>query len=212
MNYPIYLDLRGRRCVVVGGGSVAERKVNVLIERDAEVVVISPELSPRLAGLAREGKIAHVPRAYAPGDLEDVWLVFGATDDRATNAAVFEEAEARGVPVNVVDDPELCSFTVPSIVARGELQIAISTGGASPALAAKLRGDLEEEYGPEYATLVEVLGEFRGEVLRRVESGSERRRIFEAAVSSDLVGQIRSGKNVTAKDLLQRFVDGAEQE
>ncbi len=205
MHYPIFIDVTGHTCVVVGGGSVAERKVMTLLERDAKVTVVSPELTDALAELARAGKIHHVGRGYQSGDIEGARLVFGATDHRPTNVVVYEEAKARGVPVNVVDDPELCSFIVPSIVQRGDLQIAISTGGAAPAFAKRLRVGLEEEFGPEYETLVDLLAAFRHVVLERVPSPSRRRAIFEAAASSDLVKRIREGEDLSPEGLLREF-------
>ncbi len=205
MYYPIFLNLDGRRCVVVGGGSVAERKVGALLARGADVVVISPNLTEGLEALARDGKIGHFARGYQSGDLEGARLVFSATDDRPTNVAVFDEAETRGVPANVVDDPELCSFTVPSVVVRGELQIAISSGGASPALAKKIRLQLEEEFGPEYATLLDLLARFRERVLAQVASPSARRRVFEAVAGSDLLSRVRSGQVPTVDELMEEF-------
>lgn len=206
MYYPVYIDLGNRRCVVVGGGAVAERKVGTLLERGADVVVISPEVTADLGRLASEGAIAHVPRAYRSGDLEGAWLVFGATDDRPTNVAVFEEAQARGVPANVIDDPELCSFIVPSIVTRGDLQIAISTGGASPALAKRIRVALEAEFGPEYETLMELLGRFRHRIMAEVTSPSSRRRIFETVADSDVLERIRAGAAPSVDELVEEFV------
>lgn len=206
MYYPIYLDLEGRRCVVVGGGAVAERKVTTLLEYGADVTVISPELTAGLSAPAAEGRFSRVARRYQSGDLEGAWLVFCATDDRPTNIAVFEEAQARGVPANVVDDPELCSFIVPSIVARGDLQIAISTGGASPALAKRTRRRLEEEFGPEYAVLMDLLKEFRARVMEQVAAPAERRRIFEAVAESDVLERIRDGADITVDELVAEFV------
>lgn len=210
MYYPVYLDLSGRHCVVVGGGAVAERKVLTLLERGADVVVISPELTEGLSALAEQGKVHRIERHYQSGDLEGARLVFGATDDRPTNMAVFEEAEARGIPANVVDDPPLCSFIVPSIVSRGDLQIAISTGGASPALAKRIRVRLEEEFGSEYDTLMQLLGEFRVRVMGDVASPAARRRIFEAVADSDLLERIRAGADITVQGLADEFVSDTE--
>ncbi|RJQ51990.1 MAG: bifunctional precorrin-2 dehydrogenase/sirohydrochlorin ferrochelatase [Actinobacteria bacterium] len=208
MHYPIFLDLKRCRCVVIGGGVVAERKVTALLERGAKLTVISPQLTDGLAELAAGGAIEHLKRGYQSGDLEGARLVFGATDERPTNVAVYEEAQTRGIPVNVVDDPELCSFIVPSIVARGDLQIAISTGGAAPALSKRLRLRLEREYGPEYETLVDLLAAFRHVVLEAVPSPSRRRAIFESVADSDLVDRIRAGEEITVDDLLREFAAG----
>ena len=148
--YPIFLDLSGRRCVVVGGGEVANRKARKLLQARAEVVVISPEVRPELESVAAE---VH-RRPYEDGDLEGAYLAFAATDAREVNAAVAAEAKGRGIPVNVADSPSEGDFALPSVLRRGRLQVAVSTGGASPALARRIRGELEELFGPEWAGVV----------------------------------------------------------
>jgi precorrin-2 dehydrogenase / sirohydrochlorin ferrochelatase len=151
--YPIFLDLSGRRCVVVGGGAVAGRKARKLLQARAEVVVISPEVRPELESVAIE---IH-RRPYEEGDLEGAYLAFAATDAREVNAAVAEEAKGHGIPVNVADRPSEGDFALPSTLRRGRLQVAVSTGGASPALARGIKGELEELFGPEWAGVVEEL-------------------------------------------------------
>jgi precorrin-2 dehydrogenase / sirohydrochlorin ferrochelatase len=151
--YPIFLDLSGRRCVVVGGGEVANRKARKLLQARAEVVVISPEVRPELESVATE--VYHRP--YEEGDLEGAYLAFAATDAREANAAVAREAKERGVPVNVADRPSEGDFALPSTLQRGRLQVAVSTGGASPTLARGIKGELEELFGPEWAGVVERL-------------------------------------------------------
>lgn len=151
--YPIFLDLSGRRCVVVGGGEVAGRKARKLLQARAEVVVISPEVRPELESVAAE---VH-RRPYGEGDLEGAYLAFAATDVREVNAAVAEEAKERGIPVNVADRPSEGDFALPSVLRRGRLQVAVSTGGASPTLARGIKGELEEVFGPEWAGVVEEL-------------------------------------------------------
>ena len=149
--YPINLDLTGRNCAVIGGGAVAERKTNSLLEAGACVTIFSPELTKRLISLCESKKIVHVPRPYQSGDIENFFVVICATDNKVVNEAVAREAREKGSLVNVADAPELCDFTVPSTIVRGDLIITISTGGQSPALAKKLRLELESRYGPEYA-------------------------------------------------------------
>jgi precorrin-2 dehydrogenase / sirohydrochlorin ferrochelatase len=144
------MNLSGRRCVVVGGGAVASRKVGKLVHAAAEVVVISPEVFPELAGMDVE--ILHRPYKY--GDLRRASLAFTATDSREVNAAVAREAKERGVPINVADSPAEGDFAVPSTLRRGGLQVAVSTGGASPTLARRIRNELEEAFGPEWAGVV----------------------------------------------------------
>ncbi len=164
--YPLFLKMRGEKCVVVGGGEVAERKVRVLLDCGAFPVVISPVPNDGLRRLADEGALRVIVREYHPGDLTGVRLVIAATDNDRVNAQVAEEAKGLGILVNVVDSAELSDFILPSLVQRGDLTIAISTGGRSPALARKLRMVLEQELGREYGDLALLLGEVRGELRR----------------------------------------------
>ena len=148
MGYiPIFLDVTGRECVVVGGGEVAARKVEALLEAGARVTVVSPRLSPPLKALVARGLVTHIAREYERGDIRGCVLVYAATDDPKLHRELAAEARALGIPINVVDVPELCTFISPAVVNRGELQIAISTGGASPAFAARLRRALEDQFG-----------------------------------------------------------------
>ncbi|HEU4495254.1 MAG TPA: bifunctional precorrin-2 dehydrogenase/sirohydrochlorin ferrochelatase [Rubrobacteraceae bacterium] len=171
--YPIFMDLSGRRCVVVGGGEVANRKARKLLQARAEVVVISPEVRPELESVAVEV----YRRPYERGDLKGACLAFAATDAREVNAAVAREAKERGVPVNVADRPQEGDFALPSTLRRGRLQVAVSTGGASPALARDIRCELEKIFGPEWAGVAERLHAARlsgaepGEELEREVSG-----------------------------------------
>jgi precorrin-2 dehydrogenase / sirohydrochlorin ferrochelatase len=164
-RYPVALELSGRRCVVTGGGTEAERKARALIEAEADVTVIAADITDGLGDLVRRGESTHVARAYRRGDLAGAFLVIAADADRAVRAAVFAEAEAERVLCNAVDDVEHCHFAVPSIVRRGELLIGISTGGRAPALAKRLRRRLAAELGWEWEALVDVVGEVRAETL-----------------------------------------------
>ena len=164
---------------MVGGGKVAERKVKNLLAYGAQVVVISPEVTPLLEEWSRQGKIELLARGFQEGDLEGAFLVVAATNAPEVQKAVANEAERRGIPCNVVDQPELSSFIVPSVIKRGRLQIAVSTSGASPAVARRLRETLEELFGPEYERYLELLARWRREILARPLSEAERRRIFE---------------------------------
>jgi precorrin-2 dehydrogenase/sirohydrochlorin ferrochelatase len=159
MGYiPIFLDVTGRRCVVVGGGEVAARKVESLLTAGAQVTVVSPSLAaPSLVAAVERGIVEHIARAYQRGDIAGCALVYAATDNRDLHRALADEARALGIPLNVVDVPELCSFIAPAVLKRGALQIAISTGGASPAFAARLRRELEKQFGIEYAIALTVL-------------------------------------------------------
>lgn len=168
--YPIFLDLKDKRCVVIGGGSVAERKVGMLVEHQALVTVISPTLSRRLQHLSDQGAIQTVNRNYQTGDLKGAFLVIAATDDPSINTDVAERCKKQGALVNVVDDPKHSDFIVPSIVRRGDITIAISTAGKSPALARKLRSQLEAALPAEYASLVSLVSEVRQELAKRQSS------------------------------------------
>jgi siroheme synthase-like protein len=164
-RYPVALELSGRRCVVTGGGREAEVKARALLDADADVVVIAPRVTDGLDDLVRRGELAHLARRYRPGDLRGAFLVIAADSDRTVRAAVFAEAEAERVLCNAVDDVEHCHFAVPSIVRRGELLFAISTGGRAPALAKRLRRRLTEQFGWQWEALVDVLGEVRAATL-----------------------------------------------
>jgi siroheme synthase-like protein len=163
--FPAFLKLANRRVLVVGGGAIAAQKVPGLLEADARVHVVSPKLSPALAELVRDRQINWSPKPFEPSDLDDAFLVIAATSLRDLNASVFAEADRRGIFCNSVDDIDHCHFYYGSIVQRGDLQIAISTNGKSPALAQRLRKELEEQFGPEYESWLEWLGAAR-EALR----------------------------------------------
>ena len=163
--YPIQLDLKGKPCLVVGGGEVALRKVRALVEAGAEVTVVAPEMHPKLRAL---GGVERRERAWRDTDLHGVFLAIVATDDAVTNRAVARDAQDLGCLVNVVDCPALSNFIVPATLRRGELAISVSTGGASPALARRLREKLEAEFGEEYAVFLEVVAEVRRCVIEKV--------------------------------------------
>ncbi|MCL4514064.1 MAG: bifunctional precorrin-2 dehydrogenase/sirohydrochlorin ferrochelatase [Firmicutes bacterium] len=190
--FPIMLDLAERSCLVVGGGKVAERKVGSLLECGAKVTVVSPELVEGLARLAAEGRIVHLPRGYEPGDCTGMFVVIAATDDQAVNEAVAGEARESRCLVNVVDCAAESNFIVPAVARQGALTLAISTGGASPALARRLREDLEEHYGPEYAVFLALMARLRAEVLRRYPPGRDREELFRRLVDSQILAQIRN--------------------
>jgi len=163
MKYvPIFLAVAGRRCLVVGGGEVAARKVATLLAAGAEVCVVSPHLNGALTTLASRGRIRHVAREYASGDLDGASLIYAATDDAELHRRMHDEAGARGIPINVADAPELCSFIVPAVLNQGALQIAVSTAGASPAMAKRIVARLGRIFGSEYGLALEVMRAARG--------------------------------------------------
>jgi len=206
--YPVYLDLRDRPVVVIGGGTVALGKVKGLLEAGARVTVVSPELHPELAALARDGRVRHLPREYRPGDLEGYVLAFVATDDRAVNAQVAREGKERRVWVNAVDDPPNCDFIMPAVVRKGNITIAISTGGGSPAAARKLREELERLLGDEYALMLEVASEVRQELRSRglmVDPET-----WNRALDETLLSLLRQGRREEARERLRRSLLAAE--
>lgn len=200
-RYPVSLELEGRRCVVVGGGVVAEHKVRSLLDAGAAVVVVAEECTSGLGALAAEGALSIVGRNYVEGDLEGAFVAIAATDEPAVNAAVFEEGERARVLVNSVDDVDHCHFAVPSVVRRGALTLTVATGGKAPALAKKLRRELSRRYGPEYGDVVEMIGQVR------IDAQAERRRIgfdtwavrWAEALDDEVVELIRAGHTADAR-------------
>ena len=183
-GYPVVLVNRGEGAVVVGGGEVAVRKVAGLLEANLEVTVISPRLCPVLEEVAAQGRIAVLRRAYRPDDLAGARLVFACADDPQVNQAVWREAQERGCLVNVADDPARCTFHVPAVVRRGAITIAISTGGASPALAAHLRRQIETAVGPEYGHLATLLAELRPWVQASIPQAARRKRLWPQLIDT----------------------------
>ncbi len=204
--YPVFLRIAGERCVVIGGGAVAERKVAALLEADGQVVVIAPALDAALAARVARGEVEHHARPYRDGDLDGAWLAIAATDDEAVQAVVAAEAAARRVPLNVVDRPEHCSFIVPALVRRGELTVAIATGGGSPALAARVRREIAPLLGPEYGRALDVLARLRRLLRARALPSAERQRILKTLADSELLDRLRAPDPVAVDRLLAEHV------
>lgn len=202
--YPLFLDIAGRKCVVVGGGGVAERKVERLLACGARVEVVAKSLTPLLAAWKGQGKVVHHDSDYRDTSLAGAVLVIGATDDREVNGRIAADARLLGIPVNIADDPVRCDFILPAILEQGDLSIAVSTGGRSPALAKKIRQELEAVYGSEYAVLLEILGELRERVIARGRPSDENRGSFEAVVASEILDLIRAGRWGEVKDLIRQ--------
>jgi siroheme synthase-like protein len=208
LETPFYiacLRLSGRRCVVVGGGEVGLEKVEGLLACDGEVTVIAPEARPELAQLALEGSIRWEQREYRSGDLEGALIAIAATDDTDLNIRVFEDAEARAMLVNVVDVPPLCNFILPAIVRNGPLAIAISTAGASPALAKRMKREIGEMFGEPYANLAIVLNEARGWAKATLPTYQDRKEFFESIVNGqpDPIELLRAGGLEGVRELVQ---------
>jgi precorrin-2 dehydrogenase/sirohydrochlorin ferrochelatase len=176
--FPMFLKLAGRRCLVVGAGAVATSKIVSLLEADARVRVVAPEATPEVRSWAESNKIGWRQRRFQPDDLEGMFLVVAATSSAQVHEQIFEESQRRGVLCNVVDVPELCDFYYPAVVQRGALQIAVSTSGQSPALAQRLRKELEEQFGPEYEAWVEQLGQARDKLQSERVDPEERKRLL----------------------------------
>jgi len=179
----MFLKLAGRKCLVVGAGRIGEPKIESLLRAEAELRVIAPRATKRVASLARAGRITWESRTFVPADLDDVFLVIAATNAPDVNHEIFRQAERRKILCNVVDDPGHCDFYYPAVVHRGHLQIAISTGGQSPSLAQRLRKELEEQFGPGYEPWVEQLGEARRQILARPISPRRRKSLLHQLAS-----------------------------
>ena len=189
--YPINLNIANRLCLVIGGGDVAVRKIKELSSCGARVVVVSPEVLPAVERMAEKKEIEWLAREYLPGDAEDAFLVFAATDNRAVQEEIAAEAEERNILFNSVDDPEVSSFHVPARVRRGNFLLTISTGGGSPALAAKLRKHLDAEYGSEYQQFVDLLAAIRKQIVADGKGSASHKILFEKLLQLNILTQIR---------------------
>ncbi len=206
--YPVLLDIAGKSCVVVGGGSVAERKVKGLLESGGSVRVVSPEVTAALAGLAGQGRIEWRRKTYADDDLDGAVLVFAATSSSEAQEKICRRAEANGQLLNVADDPARCTFHVPATVRRGDLTLTVSTGGRSPAAAALIRQRLEGEFGPEYEILLRIMA------MAREQAGSEddalsqpeRKKIYKKILHDDIIDWIRTGQVDKVRDHLREVL------
>ncbi len=208
LEVPFYmacLRVAGRRCVVVGGGEVGLEKVEGLLTCDAAVTLICPEAHPALDELAREGSIEWVAREYVPADIERAFLVIAATNDSEVNIAVHEDAERRAMLVNVVDVPPLCNFILPAVVRSGPLAIAISTAGASPALAKRMKREIAAQFGEPYARLAILLNDARGWAKSTLPTFQERKEFFESIVTGDPdpIALLRGGEEPAVVALIE---------
>jgi precorrin-2 dehydrogenase/sirohydrochlorin ferrochelatase len=208
LETPFYiacLKLTGRKCLVVGGGEIGLEKVEGLLACDGRVTLLAPHAVPELEQLAREGSIEWERREYAgPEDLEGVFIAIAATDDTDANIRVYEDAERRAMLVNIVDVPPLCNFILPAIVRTGPLAIAISTAGASPALAKRIKREIAESFGEPYARLAELLNEVRGWAKGTLPTYQDRKVFFESIVNGDPdpVELLRAGDEQAVRDLI----------
>jgi precorrin-2 dehydrogenase/sirohydrochlorin ferrochelatase len=209
LDTPFYIAcvrLTGRRCVVVGGGEIGLEKVEGLLACDGRVVLISPDAVPELRELAKEGSIEWIRREYATGDLEGTFIAIAATDDTDINIRVYDDAETRAMLVNVVDVPPLCNFILPAIVRTGPLAIAISTAGASPALAKRIKAQIADVYGEPYSRLAVLLNEVRGWAKGTLPTYQDRKAFFEGIVNGDPdpIELLREGDEAAVRELIAR--------
>lgn len=204
--YPLCLDLENKNVTVTGGGRVAERKVLSLLESGADVTVISPSVTERLKTLSQKKLIRHIPRPYRKGDLKGSFLTVVSTGRKEINRNVSKEAGTSCCLYNVVDDPEVSNFIVPSTINRGNLTIAISTGGISPALSKKIRIELEKKYGKEYGLFLNLMEGIRKRLMKEIPSEVERRKIFHGLVNSDLIEIIRKKGIRAAKVKAEKII------
>ncbi|QJD81782.1 precorrin-2 dehydrogenase/sirohydrochlorin ferrochelatase family protein [Cohnella herbarum] len=206
--YPMMYKIAGRKCVVVGGGTVAGRKAAGLLEAQASVYVISPKLSPELRDLADAGKVRWLEKEAEDSDLDDAVLVFAATDDPEANRRLAEAAGSRAIPANLADDGDKGDFIVPAVLRRGGLVLTASTSGAGPALASRIVSELAERYGPEYNENVEVLRTIRSIVKSEVSDPAERRAMLQVAVTDEALHEFRSAswlKDMDKPELIARL-------
>ncbi|MDH3354802.1 MAG: siroheme synthase CysG [Chromatiales bacterium] len=207
---PIFLDLKAQPCLVVGGGDIAARKASLLLDADGAVTVVSPELSSQMAQYVKEGRVEHLETTFDIPHLEGMRVVIAATDDRAVNELVSKECQSRSIPVNVVDNPDLCSFIMPSIIDRSPVQIAVSTGGSSPVLARILRARLESTIPAAYGRLASMVNGFRDKVKARFDDVNSRRNFWEGVLQGDVAELVFAGKDEQAEKELELAVKNGD--
>ena len=205
--FPVFLNIKGRNCLVVGGGGIAARKVSLLVRAGARVEVVSPELGDALQSKLDLDQIEHQARDFQDADLENKVMVIAATDDHQVNKRVSELAQAKNLPVNVVDQPELCSFIMPSVIDRSPVQVAISTGGASPVLARLLRAHLETFVPAAYGRLASLFDSFRDKVKTRFPDVDQRRKFWDSIMQGDVSELLFAGRDDQARELLDKSLE-----
>lgn len=201
--FPIYINLQKKRCLVIGGGQVALRKIENLREYEAEITVVSPRAEKGIEILAQQGVITWHQRNFAEGDLADAFLVFIATDDNSINQHIGQLCKKEGILVNAVDDPPNCDFYVPSVIRRNSLVLAVSTEGKSPLYAQKLRRELEEIVTEAHGRFVDLLGEQREIIKDKIEDINTRQEVYKALVYSDALELLQAGEEDKARELIR---------
>jgi len=199
------LDINDKNCVVIGGGSVAFRKITSLLEYGAKVKVISKEICDNIKKLADQEKIEVMLREYRQGDLKGAYLAFILTDSIEVNSRVYKEAALNQIPANIANIPEMCDFILPSKINRGDFTIAISTNGKSPMLAKKIRQNLEEEFGEEYSDFLELMGEIREKSLKKIPNEHSRESLYKELIYSDLIEELKKGNKEQVRDSINKI-------
>jgi precorrin-2 dehydrogenase/sirohydrochlorin ferrochelatase len=200
--YPVFLNLKGKKTVVVGGGKVAERKILALLQATADITVISPEITERIRREKIKGRIRHICRQYKKGDLKKVFLVIAATDSARINEKVSREAPGL---VNVVDTPDVCNFIVPSVIKRGPLTIAVSTSGISPALSRSIRQELEQYYSKEFSAYLNSLRTIRSDAMKVIKDPQKRGEFLKAVATKEMIVMLREKGYSEAKKVVRQL-------
>jgi siroheme synthase-like protein len=207
--YPIYINVEDRDVLIIGGGEVCARKAETMLRYGARVTIISIAATEEIRGWAAEGKIRLVLKPYEEADLDGRAIVIASTDDPCVNGRIARDCRRRRIPVNVVDVTHLCEFIVPAVIEKGSVQIAVSTGGKSPALARTLRETLEKTIGPEYSEVNDLLGTLRKGAKKSLPTDKDRKRFFDDIIANDVLGMIRDGRRREAYELVARKCQGA---
>jgi siroheme synthase-like protein len=207
--YPIFLDIEERDVLIVGGGGVCARKAETMLRYGARVTIVAPEFTEEIESWARDGKLALRRKTYEERDLDGSSIVIASTDSEAVNEQVARDCRARKIPVNVVDVTPLCEFIVPAIVEQGSVQIAVSTGGKSPAIARTLKEDLQRLVGPEYAEANDLLGSLRDAAKKTLATDVDRKRFFDGIVARDILGMLRDGRRGDAYEAIAEACEEA---
>jgi siroheme synthase-like protein len=210
--YPIYIDIEDHAVLIVGGGIVCTRKAETMMRYGGRVTIVSPEITEEIAAWERDGALTVKLKKYAEADLEGASMVIASTDDQCVNARVARDCRRRRLPVNVVDVTHLCEFIVPAIIEKGSIQIAISTGGKSPALGRTLKEDLQRTIGPEYAEVNDLLGTLRKSAKEVLPTDVDRKRFFDGVIAAGVLDMLRQGQRREAFETIARAceTDGVE--
>jgi siroheme synthase-like protein len=200
--YPIFLDIENRSVVIIGGGNVCARKAETMMNYGAKVTVVAPEFHPDIEKYAAEGVLEIRRKKYDESDLDGASVIIASTDDEAVNTQIATDARRRKIPVNVVDVTHLCEFIVPAIIEKGSVQLAVSTGGKSPALARTLKEDLQKLVGPEYAEVNDALGSLRDAAKKTLPTDVDRKRFFDGIIARNILGMLREGKRREAYETI----------